>query len=780
MSAYIKRLLLTSLIAASASCSEQNKGPAIGFVDLPLPGSAIARQLNVAGWALDPDGIEAIGIELNGTPSVTAEYGMPRQDVARLYPNIAGSLHSGFNASLSLPAEFRGNVRVAVIVRDRHGNQSELGSVDVLVTGRSPWRDLLDQRPALRQRVFYLPIATSGIANGGAAEIKDSFQNYESETIKIAMRAPLLYMRTTKGRENDWAFDADFNVSTSVSGKIVAEDSLNGLLSYSIREELPILVTLNGGIWADARGPAVEWDINDALEEDPVNCQWNEDGEVMPDDYLSKLPGSESSPQLARALTLNIYATAVRHYKKRNLQSAGSLIRRFADTHPDLFVGATLDPDVYINPFFLEDQWYDYNPDTLRQFREWLSGSGSYAKDGRLSRYRRGELLNLAELSSLSGRQFDSWDTVQPPKPSSFGILKPYWKDPYVALWQQYQRHLVDLHYDELSLWLNQAGIPREKIFSAQGFAIAESPMVDILPVHVNSPARNYNAGGVSVEGAAPSHGHLGAILYGKGLRDDVIVETGDDLLGALKKADRDWAVVEFNPSFLEYPSRLADYRDGYTAMQRIFNFGARFASPMAWNGWNGIYADQPGYLAYTSFRNTPFESAIQDFMLLYADLPRTSILWPFGSWRHSDTDGWTVSEPFEIDALPGRLVLRPNGRPRELVLESPPRQVIETRMFDTLILGIDKTGELDGKIYIDARSDSTGAWVEAVASADTDAVQDGEAGILMPLGWTGETPELASQLRVRWQNKSDFRSDIELRHIALYPAADPPHDREP
>ena len=38
-----------------------------------------------------------------------------------------------------------------------------------------------------------------------------------------------------------------------------------------------------------------------------------------------------------------------------------------------------LDPDTYLNPFFEEKQWYDYNPGTLRQFRQWLAGSGPYA-----------------------------------------------------------------------------------------------------------------------------------------------------------------------------------------------------------------------------------------------------------------------------------------------------------------------------------------------------------------------------------------------------------------
>ena len=69
-----------------------------------------------------------------------------------------------------------------------------------------------------------------------------------------------------------------------------------------------MLVTLNSGIWSDASGTCPQWDLVDRLEEDPANCQWNERDEVMPDDWLAHLPGSQSSPELARALTLNVYA----------------------------------------------------------------------------------------------------------------------------------------------------------------------------------------------------------------------------------------------------------------------------------------------------------------------------------------------------------------------------------------------------------------------------------------------------------------------------------------
>ena len=61
--------------------------------------------------------------------------------------------------------------------------------------------------------------------------------------------------------------------------------------------------------------------MNDHLEEDDYNVQWSQNDQTFPDDYLKNLPGSTDSPELARTLTYNVYATKVRAYKQP--QSAG-------------------------------------------------------------------------------------------------------------------------------------------------------------------------------------------------------------------------------------------------------------------------------------------------------------------------------------------------------------------------------------------------------------------------------------------------------------------------
>jgi hypothetical protein len=285
------------------------------------------------------------------------------------------------------------------------------------------------------------------------------------------MRVPILYMRTTAGASGDFSFDAGFDVARRIDGRVVADDALAPALSWSRGRRLPVLVTLNGGIWADAAGSAPAWDAIDRLEQDPRNCQWNERDEVMPDDHLAHLPGSHASPELARALTLNVYAHDVRRYKKRNLQQAADVLLRFMRDTPELLLGVNLDPDVYINPFFAEAQWYDYNPGTLRQFRHWIAGTGPYRGECEpdvpdLTGHARARALALSDVAAIAGRRFTSFDDVDPPRRFSRDPRRPFWNDPWVREWETFRRHLVHLHYDELAQWLCEAGIPADRIWT--------------------------------------------------------------------------------------------------------------------------------------------------------------------------------------------------------------------------------------------------------------------------------------------------------------------------
>jgi len=576
-------------------------------------------------------------------------------------------------------------------------------------------------RNAVREasRPFHVLMAYSGTSFGGARGVESAYRDVASPTLRIGVTVPVPYMRTTRGRDFDWVFDPRFDVSTRCDGGRVADDSLEGILANSTEKRLPTMFVLNGGIWADSGCSTPQWDLTDHLEEDPAHCQWSQSDEVFPDDHLRGLSGSIDSPQLARSLTYNVYAREVRRYKRRNLEAAASRIARFARSHPALFVGVTLDADTYMNPFFNGEQWFDYNPGTIRQFREWLQGSGPYAGEAAagvpdLRAYRRPKPLSLDEVNRLAGARWTSWSDVDPPRrfPGSprdelRAGERAYWDDPWYNEWDVFRKHLVDLHYDELSQWAHEAGIPVERIYSAQGFA---APYGRNRPfaLRVTSTGQNYDSAGMSLEGAKPSHGHLGAILYGRAAENAIPTENGRSLFFDFATLDPAWGVVEFSIAELNRPGDVADYGRAYRAFRDIFNFDGRFVTPMAWNGSRGSEAGQPGFRPHTAWRETVAEEAMRDFARSHRDLASGSRLWTFGTPRHAADDGWSV-EGATMRAEPGRLVVAPPSR--AFALASPADQIVRPGVHRMLRIMTPQAAGIR-RLVVRARIEPGGEWI--------------------------------------------------------------------
>lgn len=753
-------LMLISLALAEGCTSN---APSIGYIDSPIKETVVTPNPTIVGWALDREGVKKIEIVLNDKQHFPAKYGLVRNDVKAIYPK---SENSGFRFTTDISQYLSGYDKIEVVVTDRQGNKQVIGRRKIVKDlTNNIWRPLLDQNPITKQDKFYVLFGISGFGSGAAAEIKALYALYMSKTMKVGVRVPILYMRTTKGKVSDWAFDPYFDTSTVYKNKKVAADSLHQVMESAIEYHLPVLFTLNGGIWGDASFAVPQWDLTDHLEQDPLNCQWNQNNQVMPDDYLQHLPGSEASPELARALTLNVYAEEVRAYKKRNLQQAGSFVKEFVKQYTDLFVGVTFGSDIYINPFFEGKQWYDYNPDTIRQFQEWLRGGGAYVGEGPvdLRAYRREDSLSLREVNRIADRSFDSWSEVDPPR-------EEFWLDtdnPYVELWAQFRRHLVDLHIDALSKWLKEAGIKPQSIYSAQGFTDYNAH--DPIPVAIDSPAVNYDSGGISVEGSVPKYGHLGAILYGPSARNTVTMATGESLFRTLWEWDKDWAVVEYNTADLRYPSVLPDYGVAYRSLRDLFNFGARLISPMAWNGFNGIYREDPNFVAYTSYRNTPLEEAVRDFLVSHANLPRRALLWTFGSARYASADGWKAAEDIEFSSRPGYLIISSSAESGQIEILSPVKMAFDPNLHDLLVIGVGGDGVAAVQAYYRLSLDTE--WVPLSSLYPVDELEKSLAGLHLPLNW--HTKDDIYQIRLLLQLK-EGRSEMQLNHIALYPNAIP------
>ena len=557
-------------------------------------------------------------------------------------------------------------------------------------------------------------MATSGVAKGGAGEVDTLYRGYRvDDAAHRHRRADPVPAHDARPRAATGRSIPTSTRRESAESARLADDSLNGVLAHAAEKRLPLQLILNGGIWADATCNTPEWDLNDHLEEDPRNCQWTQDDKVFADDHLKNLAGSVASPELARSLTLNVYAKDVRRYKRRNLQAAARRVAEFARQHPDLFVGVNLDSDTYANPFFEEHEFFDYNPDTLRQFREWLRGDGPYAGRGGagvpdLRAFRRAKPLVAGRCEPARERELDALGCRRAAAALSrdeahAGTQRASVRSGTTRGFASGTRFAsTSCTCTTTSLRAGRTRPGSRRIGSSLRRA-SSRPKGSARPfaVRVDSAGQNYDSGGVSIEGAIPRTGHLGAILYGPSASNDrVLMEHRHGLFATFARMDPGWAVVEANMADLKRPEQYPAYAQAYRAFRDLFNYDARQVSLMAWNGSNGIFAGQPGYVSYTSWRNTPAEEAMRDHLVSHAGLPLGSRLWTFGSAQHADDDGWTA-EGGSLTTQRSRLVVAPSDR--RVVLTSPPDQVIRMRNAASAVVGVDP-----------ARVQRIEVWVEA------------------------------------------------------------------
>ena len=616
-------------------------------------------------------------------------------------------------------------------------------------------------------------MAYSGTRFDGAKDADVEYAAYQSSTLKTGVTVPILYMRTTRGQDADWVFDPDFDPNRKCGERRLADDSLNEVIAHAIDKRLPTMFVLNGGIWADSGCDVPALDLNDHLERTVTNCQWTQDDAVFPDDHLKNLSGSIDSPELARSLTYNVYATDVRRYKRRNLIAAADRIARFANEHPELFVGVTLDADTYMNPFFNGEQWFDYNPGTVRQFRHWLRGTGPYAGDTRggvpdLRPHRRATPLSLADVNRLAKRNWRAWDAVDPPRRFPGSPRDPlgpadtaYWDDPWFAEWDVFRKHLVALHYEDLAKWTTEAGIDADRIFTAQGFS---APYGRNRPfaLRVTSTGQNYDSAGMSLEGAKPAHGHLGAILYGRAAENDIPTENGRSLFWNFARADAGWGIVELSIAALNRPEHVPTYDKAYRAFRDAFNFDARLLTVMAWNGPRGSEAGKPGYRAYTSWRETVAEEAMKDFAVSHANIPPGARLWTFGSARLSSDDGWTATGGRIVPQAGSLVIERQDAR---VTLTSPPDQWIRPQVHRRLFLEHRGGAAAIRSIGVFVRPQEGAEWI-AVAQRDNVASADGTVDLV--LAWPASA-SAASQVRIEITH-ADAAGTQAISRIALLP----------
>ncbi|MDD2581507.1 MAG: hypothetical protein PHR66_05895 [Desulfuromonadaceae bacterium] len=687
----------------------------------------VATALEIEGWMYSQASLFELVVEFNGCIVKSFRPDLMRLDVCSVFSEIDKDVKTGFKLQLPVDGKY---------FNSRGATKVELfyvvgGSKKMLASSFVFNEESYVQTGPKKKEIFYFTVASSNISLGGFGDFKEKLSPFSIGYCQLGFMAPVLYMRSTLGAQSDWQFDSDFDATTKqINNKLVVADSLIDILNYSKKFKIPCLIGLNGGIWSDAAGSCPEWDLTDHLEEDIDNCQWNQRDEVMPDDYLKHLTGAESAPELSRALTLNHYNKTVRAYKKRNLQQAGKVIAEFARENPELYIGTNLDPDCYQNPFFEGEQWYDFNPASLQQFRDWLAASGVYANE--LRNTIKHIPYSLDSLNAYLGTTFTCWDNVEPPRDRICKLWNT--EDKFLSLWEKFRRHLVQRHYSDLASWLSDVGISRNVIYSSQGFT---APQFSFEPfaLSLNSPVKNYDSGGMSLEGSKPDRGHIGAILYGESARNNIRTENRLSFFENILKLDSDWAVVEFNPADLRDPPKvLPDYGFAWECLREIFNHQARLVNLMAWNGSTAHDIDKDHFNAHMALRDTPLEQAVIDFMLVHSDVPRGSVCYSFGSNKFASTDNWT-SRDTELTATAQGLKVKVEGA-ESFTLYAP--QISLYRGKKRLLIEI--LGTVEGVLTLSAAVNSQSIVLQEVKNTHRAEMSIYEYDILSDVSDTANT----------------------------------------
>jgi hypothetical protein len=414
--------------------------------------------------------------------------------------------------------------------------------------------------------ILLLPIAAGGadynstfyvapiyeVARDGYDSDKSSLNDLRArlgtggEYAKVGFTAVSRYMNETLGKSQDFAFDPTL---------------LRNILNLSVDLNFPVLIVLNGGPWGDVAVPEnPEVNLIDYLEQWPENSQWRDDNTV-PSDNAYAVGG------LGRILTFNNYNSTVHNYRKRNFQAAVQEIYSFYQSHHDLFVGITIDPEVFMNPYY----YSDYNPQTIQEFRDHLK-----RKYGTISAFNRAMRINLA-----------TFDQIDPPRPSFGHALGG---NPLGEEWTDFRAFLVDNEVQRQVNWAKEVGLPAERVYTHQ-------------TVRTDNPVWSRYVLASPLYTAHVEGGSLGITTLQDTCFDSVLFDSARNLGG-------NWGIFEYNPT---KPSGTA-YQTYISALQLAYEKQAHVLSPYTWS--------QESNEIFYNIKGTAFETAIRDFVAQKAGVP--------------------------------------------------------------------------------------------------------------------------------------------------------------
>ena len=113
-------LLLMALVLSPARAADL-----IINLEEPVDGGTSSGVSNIRGWAVASDGIERIEVYFDGVFGFEVPYGASREDVGAIYPDIVGSINSGFGSAMAYGLLGNGEHTVTVRAVSLTGDMAE-------------------------------------------------------------------------------------------------------------------------------------------------------------------------------------------------------------------------------------------------------------------------------------------------------------------------------------------------------------------------------------------------------------------------------------------------------------------------------------------------------------------------------------------------------------------------------------------------------------------------------------------------------------------------------
>jgi large repetitive protein len=114
---------------------------AFGVVDRPLQNRVPAGDVELSGWAIDPQGVARVELLVDGGAAFSARYGLPyvgarNEPLALYFPAYPNTANAGFTVELPAQTLARGTADVRTVVINSVGTRTEIDRRQLVTESR--------------------------------------------------------------------------------------------------------------------------------------------------------------------------------------------------------------------------------------------------------------------------------------------------------------------------------------------------------------------------------------------------------------------------------------------------------------------------------------------------------------------------------------------------------------------------------------------------------------------------------------------------------------------